>query len=647
MSSEEPSHLGILTNYLVRPCPGLCDNPSKCMFYHSTNERRRCPFNGSELLYCENMCQTVIKDQVCSDVCQFAHNFQEIIYHPNKYKLSWCEQANCKGYSLCHQAHRPNEKLRNVAHLTVTSFHLPKPFSSHLNLSSFKVQQCMILEPHNPKLCIYYHSARDRRRIGEYSYELCAESEKDLCGHPESCLKSHNRVEQLYHPDKYKMKFCTYYPNKIHECEYSSYCSFAHSEADIKIELIHNYTKNDDFYMYSFKTVWCPFILQHDKAICVYAHNWQDFRRKPKEFAYNPVPCPSWKSSSFILSYEEGGCKQMWACSKCHGWKEFEFHPSTYKLKPCTQGKKCQKAQDCPFYHSSVDRRNSDVSPCKEGFSHPYNFTPHPSHLFLTPDAGKVVQTPFITQQQSIPNYISNGSNASKVRLINSTTDEFVLHRGTAARTVMPPKADFSLRTGKMLSFASEEFPGIVNTPIKSEGFMQATPQSKNVDSRVVQFLSRHKLKHLSSRLIGVKWEDLDGLHLDDDYEDDELQRAWKEEKEDQDHADELINNDIALFTGRQTGNTPDLKKFAIQEDAEEFIVKFPNSSQMPTNLKCPITKKLMRDPAVFSLDGRTYERSAIVKHILSHYAGIESQQLIRNLHSDKHIRAELLLRFS
>jgi hypothetical protein len=144
-----------------------------------------------------------------------------------------------------------------------------------------------------------------------------------------------------------------------------------------------------------------------------------------------------------------------------------------------------------------------------------------------------------------------------------------------------------------------------------------------------------------------VKWEDLDTFHLDKDDDDEEFREAWNEEKEDLDQLDELINTDIALFTGLKTGNTPDLNKFKHQDDVDDLIVTFPKSSFIPLNLKCPITKKLMRDPAVFSLDGRTYERAAIIEHILKSYSQLEGQQLIRNLTSDKYVRQELLDRYS
>jgi len=83
------------------------------------------------------------------------------------------------------------------------------------------------------------------------------------CKNGDSCQKAHNRVEEFYHPDKYKAKFCASYisalEGKIVECEYGDFCSFAHSESEISVELIDQFTKDSDFYMFHFKTVWCPY----------------------------------------------------------------------------------------------------------------------------------------------------------------------------------------------------------------------------------------------------------------------------------------------------------------------------------------------------------------------------------------------------
>jgi hypothetical protein len=62
-------------------------------------------------------------------------------------------------------------------------------------------------------------------------------------------------------------------------------CAFAHSPEELSIDLLERYKHDTDFYLFHFKTVWCPKSDQkHDREKCVYAHNWQDFRRKPHIF---------------------------------------------------------------------------------------------------------------------------------------------------------------------------------------------------------------------------------------------------------------------------------------------------------------------------------------------------------------------------
>jgi hypothetical protein len=118
------------------------------------------------------------------------------------------------------------------------------------------------------------------------------------CPNGDSCERSHNRVEEFYHPDKYKAKFCASYLNGPAEslngqsvaekCDYQEFCSFAHTREELSIELIEDYVIDMDFYMYHFKTVWCPYRDDdHDRKICVYSHNWQDYRRKPAVFTYS------------------------------------------------------------------------------------------------------------------------------------------------------------------------------------------------------------------------------------------------------------------------------------------------------------------------------------------------------------------------
>lgn len=232
----------------------------------------------------------------------------------------------------------------------------PENVIEHLDLDNFKAKPCPINYTHNHKHCPFYHNSKDRKRVGNfYISELC--EFHDNCPKGDNCLKSHNRVEQLYRREKYKTKFCSFYPGNLDKCDYGIYCSFAHSENDIIVELIHNYEYDKDFFMFIFKTAWCPFnLIPHDRGLCVYAHNYQDYRRKPGVCSYDPTPCPFWKTSEFLNNYEDA-CPNNYSCDKSHGWKESEFHPLNYKTRPCPNGGKCPKNLDCPYYHNPQDQR--------------------------------------------------------------------------------------------------------------------------------------------------------------------------------------------------------------------------------------------------------------------------------------------------
>ena len=108
--------------------------------------------------------------------------------------------------------------------------------------------------------------------------------------------------------------------------------------------------------MFHFKTVWCPYREDdHDRKICVYAHNWQDFRRRPSTFVYSSKMCPNWQVNNFISSYSEG-CQNQYQCVYSHGWKEQEYHPDFLKVKQCQHGANCKKSH-CPYFHSEYDRQ--------------------------------------------------------------------------------------------------------------------------------------------------------------------------------------------------------------------------------------------------------------------------------------------------
>jgi hypothetical protein len=113
---------------------------------------------------------------------------------------------------------------------------------------------------HNLKRCSDYHEkTKDRRRPpGSYKSELCSFiAKKKQCPQGDSCIYCHTRVEEFYHPDKYRAKFCAVgFGGK---CEYGDYCSFAHTKGEATIDLIDKFEADVDFYYFHYKTIWCPY----------------------------------------------------------------------------------------------------------------------------------------------------------------------------------------------------------------------------------------------------------------------------------------------------------------------------------------------------------------------------------------------------
>jgi hypothetical protein len=71
----------------------------------------------------------------------------------------------------------------------------------------------------------------------------------------------------------------------------------------------------------------------HDRGECPYAHNIQDYRRKPSLYLYKAEKCPHWDFLNKIESIEASDCPAGMNCGKCHGWMEHRYHPQIYKSK--------------------------------------------------------------------------------------------------------------------------------------------------------------------------------------------------------------------------------------------------------------------------------------------------------------------------
>ena len=97
-------------------------------------------------------------------------------------------------------------------------------------MSTFKTTRCKDKNNHDKKMCSYFHSKSDKRRDPyeiEYSCSECPEhTEYTNCKDGDQCLKSHNMLERMFHPDLFKISMC----QKPHSCERGQLCAFAHSE---------------------------------------------------------------------------------------------------------------------------------------------------------------------------------------------------------------------------------------------------------------------------------------------------------------------------------------------------------------------------------------------------------------------------------
>ena len=112
-------HLKYIFHFRVHPClnflqKGSCpfDNKNECFDFHSLVSRRRIPriynfSNGVFWSYNACRCQAIEKDMRCEkgEGCRYAHNKEEIAYHPSRYKSQRCSyplraDGSCSRFGL-------------------------------------------------------------------------------------------------------------------------------------------------------------------------------------------------------------------------------------------------------------------------------------------------------------------------------------------------------------------------------------------------------------------------------------------------------------------------------------------------------------------------------------------------------------------
>lgn len=92
---------------------------------------------------------------------------------------------------------------------------------------------------------------------------------KKRISNPRSSKIVRESMSPSRHSDRYKTKFCHFFGKDVSKCSYGELCSFAHSCKDIQVRLLHYLVADNsscEFFMTYFKTEWCPFNFEHNKA---------------------------------------------------------------------------------------------------------------------------------------------------------------------------------------------------------------------------------------------------------------------------------------------------------------------------------------------------------------------------------------------
>jgi len=161
-----------------------------------------------------------------------------------------------------------------------------------------------------------------------------------------------------YHPRHYKKRFCAWYPDSTN-CRRGEGCAFAHSREEVRAPLLSGAEEaqepaamTEEFFMYKFKTYWCPIGIQHNWQTCVYAHNYQDARRDVT-IGYGSTACPHWNRHETGAEYWQR-CPLGVHCPYAHGAKETLYHPEVFRTVVCRDRcdkSQCPRQRFCAFFH--------------------------------------------------------------------------------------------------------------------------------------------------------------------------------------------------------------------------------------------------------------------------------------------------------
>jgi len=252
------------------------------------------------------------------DACVFSHSREEISYHPAKYKTRRCNGRGCRGEAICCFAHSEAE-LRVWA---------PERYSYWTLASGGSLTDWAALAS---------------GAVDEWRRPMLARAQLPATRH--------------------KQRFCASFPD-VSQCRRGAACAFAHSREEARTPLLSLEQEQqapaaltEEFFMYHFKTLWCPIGVQHDWQTCVYAHNYQDARRQVS-IGYGPRPCPYWAKKDPSAEYSQR-CPLGLRCPFSHGAKEQLYHPQYFRTVICRdlRAKACPRQRLCAFFHRRSERR--------------------------------------------------------------------------------------------------------------------------------------------------------------------------------------------------------------------------------------------------------------------------------------------------
>eukprot|EP00928_Gymnodinium_smaydae_P070594 TRINITY_DN54401_c0_g1_i1.p1 TRINITY_DN54401_c0_g1~~TRINITY_DN54401_c0_g1_i1.p1 ORF type:complete len:625 (-),score=122.05 TRINITY_DN54401_c0_g1_i1:127-2001(-) len=351
---------------------------------------RRPPIDLStgRLAYWDVGCPSMYMGTECptGKSCPFAHNREEVSYHPAKYKTKICNGHGCRGEATCCFAHTDDE-LRtwapetysywkgnpNPAHQAAAALAVAAAGGANAGAATASVAAAVAtaaVAAANAAAGVPQAVASDPANVAAQAAAVAALA----AGDPDAL-----RLEELYLQEglqrthyvrplptsitRHKQRFCASYPD-VSQCRRGASCSFAHSREEARTPLLSlEQEKQDpeamteDFFMNKFKTLWCPIGVQHDWQICVYAHNYQDARRMVS-IGYGPRPCPFWAKKDPNAEYSQR-CPLGLRCPYAHGAKEQLYHPQYFRTVVCRdmRTKTCPRRTLCAFFHKRGERR--------------------------------------------------------------------------------------------------------------------------------------------------------------------------------------------------------------------------------------------------------------------------------------------------